>query len=74
MFCKAYRIFVAFNRPIPTKTVVIYENPEKTIADLATLLNLPAKFTSKVNNLVNSSQLSFVNKFTIVIKNRYTHS
>ena len=33
---------IAFNRVIPINTIILYESDEKTIADSATLLNLPA--------------------------------
>ena len=33
----------ALNKAMPVKTIVLDKNPEKYIADPATLINLPAK-------------------------------
>ena len=57
---------VAFNRAILIKTVVLYENPEKAITVLVTLLNFAC------NKLVNV--YNFVNKLSTVTKNRYNRS
>ena len=53
---------IAFNRAIPITRVIVYERPEKAIADRAT-----SSFTA----ISKSLYINSINKFTIVTENRY---